>query len=171
VQQAPAAKAPEMTIPEKNARRATGANVREAPDDARGRTPTKGAETSAGSAAAFTGARGQGFGGLSNTGPGAGVGAMLDVADFCCPQYLIDMRDRIQRNWNDHQNIPANVVVRFVIVRSGDITEATVERSSGYTALDLEALRAVQLTKQLAPLPAGYSYSTLPVHLTFQYQK
>jgi outer membrane biosynthesis protein TonB len=46
-----------------------------------------------------------------------------------------------------------------------------VERSSGYTALDLEALRAVELTKQLAALPTQYPYQTLPVHLTFQYQK
>jgi len=169
VQQAPAAKAAEMTVPEKNARRATGANVREAPDDARGRTPTKGAQTAAGSAAAFTGARGQGFG-LSGGG-GPGLGATLDVGDFCCPQYLIDMRDRIQRNWNDRQNIPAEVVVRFVIARNGDLTDAKVERSSGYSALDLEALRAVELTKQLAALPAQYPYQTLPVHLTFQYQK
>ena len=43
--------------------------VKQAPDEARGRTPTRGAETSAGSAVAETGARGQGFG--LSTGGGA----------------------------------------------------------------------------------------------------
>jgi len=39
---APAAKAPEMTMPQKNARSRTGAtNITQAPDEARGRTPTR----------------------------------------------------------------------------------------------------------------------------------
>jgi len=44
--------------------------VKQAPDDARGRTPTRGAQPAFGSAVAYTGARGQGFG--LSTGGGAG---------------------------------------------------------------------------------------------------
>ena len=63
--------------------------VKQAPDEARGRTPTKGARAErSGSAIAETGARGQGFG--LSTGGGAGSGSTLDVGDFCCPDYLVD---------------------------------------------------------------------------------
>src|SRR6185503_14815124 len=96
---APAAKAPEMTIPEKGARTRAGSTaVKQAPDDARGRTPTKGAEVRAGSAVAETGTRGQGFGLSSGGGPG--LGSTLDVADFCCPEYVTTMIERIRSNWD-----------------------------------------------------------------------
>ena len=69
----PAAKAPEMTVAKPNAKpvKAPPAPVvRQAPDEARGRTPTKGKEVQTGSAVAETAARGQGFG--LSTGGGAG---------------------------------------------------------------------------------------------------
>jgi TonB family protein len=170
-QRAPAAKAPEMTVPTKEApRRATGSTaVKQAPDDARGRTPTKGAETTAGSAASFTGARGQGFGLSAGGGPGSG--STLDVADFCCPDYLNTMIERIQANWNQRQDVTGEVVVRFTIQRSGELTSVSLERGSGYTILDLAAQRAVLLTKQLPPLPMQFPNPTLTVHLNFQYQR
>src|SRR5215213_1674570 len=61
----PAAKTPEMVMPLPNAKpaRATPAPpVRQAPDEARGRTPTRGPQTTEGSAVAETRTRGQGFG-------------------------------------------------------------------------------------------------------------
>src|SRR5437773_3176698 len=62
----PAAKTPEMTIPREGAKttKATPTPaVKQAPDEARGRTPTRGAETTAGSAIAETVVkRGQGIG-------------------------------------------------------------------------------------------------------------
>ena len=51
------------------------------------------------------------------------------------------------------------------------ITEASIERSSGYSALDLNALRAVLGTRQLPPLPAAFPNPILPVHLNFQYTR
>ena len=39
------------------------------------------------------------------------------------------------------------------------------------TALDLNARRAIELTRQLAPLPAAYPNQTLTVHLTFKYMR
>ena len=72
---APAAKTPEMTVPLPNVKPVkTAANpaVKQAPDEARGRTPTKGAQPAFGSAIADTGVRGQGFG--LSTGGGAGIG-------------------------------------------------------------------------------------------------
>jgi outer membrane biosynthesis protein TonB len=51
------------------------------------------------------------------------------------------------------------------------LAEPIVERSSGSTVLDLEAQRAILLTKQLPPLPSAFPNPTLTVHFTFQYQR
>jgi len=168
----PAASAPEMTLPKPGVKptRAPTASVKDAPKDARGRTPTRGAETSPGSAVAETGVRGQGFG-LSTGGGVGGTGLRLDVGDFCCPDYLMTMTQRIQANWNPRAENVGESVVKFTIQRDGTITRVELEKSSGYTALDLVAERALALTRQLPGLPAPYPNPTLTIHLTFQYTR
>jgi protein TonB len=168
----PAAKAPEMTVPLPNkspAKSPPPPKVAQAPDEARGRTPTRGAEVRTGSAVAETGARGQGFG-LSSSG-GTGAGARLDVADFCCPDYVVQLLERVRTSWDSRAEAPGLAIVKFTIQRDGTITGAEVERSSGYTALDLAALRAVIATRQLQPLPAAYPNPTLGLHLNFEYKR
>src|SRR5437667_12388308 len=49
-----AAKIPEMTLPTPNARLVKAPNIKQAPEEARGRTPTRGAQVSEGSAVAET---------------------------------------------------------------------------------------------------------------------
>jgi TonB family protein len=167
---APAAKAPEMTVPAPKApAKAASSAVKQAPDQARGRTPTRGAETREGSAIAETGVRGQGFG--LSSGGGAGSGSYLDVADFCCPDYIAIMVQRVQANWNSQAEMPAEVFVKFTIQRDGTITDVDIEKSSPYQILNLNALRAVMGAKQLPPLPAQFPNATLGVHLQFQYKR
>lgn len=139
-----------------------------APDEARGRTPTRGPEAREGLAMADTGVRGTGVG-LSGGGLG-GDGTELDVGDFCCPRYLSTMIDLIRRRWDNNQRVPGSVVVRFTIGRSGAIDGVDVDRSSGHLALDMSAQRAVLLTRALPPLPTAYPDDALPVRLTFEYQ-
>jgi len=167
----PAAKTPEMTLPNPKAKatKATpGPKVTQAPDESRGRTPTKGARTESGSAIAQTGARGQGFGLSSGGGPGSG--SSLDVADFCCPDYIVLMVTRIRSVWNMNQGATGIAVVKFTIQRNGQITGAEVERTSGSSSLDLAALRAVVMTKTLPPLPDQFPNPTLGVRLNFDYR-
>jgi TonB family protein len=164
----PAAKAPEMTLPTKAAKSARGADVKQAPDEARGRTPTKGAQITQGSSIAETGARGQGFG--LSTGGGPGAGSTLDVADFCCPEYVATMVERIRSVWVWRQGTTGSVLVKFTIQRDGRTTDYAVERSSGSPVLDLAAMRAVAQTRSLPPLPAQFPNPTLTVHLNFEYQ-
>lgn len=144
------------------------AEVDTAPDEARGRTPTRGPEAREGLAMADTGVQGTGVG-LSGGGLG-GDGAELDVGDFCCPRYLSTMIDLIRRRWDNNQRVPGSVVVRFTIGRSGAIDGVDVDRSSGHLALDMSAQRAVLLTRALPPLPTAYPDDALPVRLTFEYQ-
>lgn len=166
----PAAKPPDMTLPTKAAAKtaAKAPDVKQAPDQARGRTPTKGTEISPGSSIAETGARGQGFG--LSTGGGPGSGSTLDVADFCCPEYVATMVERIRSVWVWRQGQSGRVLVKFTIQRDGRTTGYEVERGSGSDVLDLAALRAVAQTRTLPPLPAQFPNPTLTVHLNFEYQ-
>ena len=168
----PAAKAPEMTLPKPGARPTKAAQapaVKQAPDEARGRTPTRGSETTTGSAIAKTGGVGPGIG--LSTGGAPGAGATLDVADFCCPDYLVLMTERIKAAWNQNQGVSGQTLVKFTIQRDGRLVDVAIERESGYSALDLSALRAVIVTKQLPSLPAAFPNPSLTVHLNFEYQR
>ena len=168
----PAAKTPEMTMPLPNAKPTKAAprpEVKSAPDEARGRTPTRGAEKTAGSTVADTAVRGQGFGLSSGGGPGAG--STLEITgDFCCPDYLAIMITRIRSAWNQDQGARGTSLIRFTIRRDGSIADATVFKSSGTVTLDNAALRAVLATRTLPPLPSAYPNPTLTMRLSFEYQ-
>src|SRR5262249_21607480 len=169
----PAAKAPEMTVPVPNAKvtKATPAPakpVKSAPEEARGRTPTRGDRVTAGSTIADTGVRGQGFGLSSGGGPGSG--STLDVADFCCPEYIATMVLQIKRAWNQNQGTSGTTVIKFTIQRDGSLTDVTVDKGSGIPTLDLAAQRAVMVARTLPPLPTAFPNPTLGVRLTFNYQ-
>jgi TonB family protein len=160
----PAAKAPEMVEPTKTAPKQSTAKVEA--KDPRSRTPTKGEKIEQGNAVAQTAGRGQGFG-LSSG--GGGTGGHLDVANFCCPDYLATMIDLINRNWNSRQGARGTTLLKFDIERDGRITNVIVERSSGVQALDYFSQRSLALTRQFPPLPAGYTGERLTLHLYMDY--
>lgn len=160
----PAAQTPAMIEPTKAPPRKTPDN-KVAAKDPRSRVPTKGAEVRPGSTVAETGGKGLGFG-LSAG--GGGVGLKLDVANFCCPEYLATMLDLINRNWSSRQQATGTTAMRFVIQRDGRIADVAVEQSSGNGNLDYLSQRALVLTK-LPPLPPGYDQPALTVRLYFPY--
>ena len=168
--QPPTPAPPEMTLPEPEATRRPERDVppETAPEESRGRTPTRGPELREGNALAETGARGAGLG-LSAGGMGSG--GYLDVGDFCCPEYLGTMVELIRRNWNQRQPYPGDVMMKFTIQRDGRLTDIVRETTSGYLALDQSAERALRLTDRLPPLPSLFSEDSLTVHLNFQYER
>ena len=93
------------------------------------------------------------------------------MGDFCCPEYLSLMIQRIRANWNERPGPVGLTTVRFTIQRSGDITNVAVEKSSGNPVLDTNAQRALLLTRQLPPLPAAFPNPTLTVFLNFEYTR
>jgi TonB family protein len=166
---APAPQAPKMVLPVPQPKVRARPTAKQAPPDAKGTQVPQGTETRAGSTRTDTGARGMGFG--LSTGGGGGTGGYLDVGNFCCPEYLTTMVELIRRNWNSRQEVPGEVLMKFVIQRGGAITGIEVERSSGYAVLDLNAQRTLALTGKLPPLPAAFPDNQLTVHLSFQYQR
>lgn len=167
----PAAKPPEMALPKTETRKTPPRETpKQAPDAAKGRAVPKAAEATQGSAVAETGVKtGAAFGGLSTGGSGAS--GYLDVANFCCPEYLATMIQLIQRNWNSKQQVAADTLVKYTIQRDGRLTNVEIEKTSGYFALDQTAQRALLVTRQLPPLPPQFTESTLTVHLIFRYER
>lgn len=167
VEAPPAPKTPPMTLPDPKARPRTRAKVDEAPPEATGRTPSTGERPREGSTPAETRVRGQGFG-LSSSG-GSGGGVQLDVSDFCCPEYIDQMRIVILRIWEQNQGVRGSNTMKFTITRTGSIQAPQVEIPSGFVALDSASMRALQRAA-LPPLPAAFPNPSLTVHMRFDYQ-
>jgi outer membrane biosynthesis protein TonB len=166
----PAPKAePAMVLPDPKLKPKPAPKRTETSKDETGRAGARGAETQRGSTTVDTGVRGMGFG-LSNTG-GGGSGGKLDVENFCCPEYLNDMLDRIRANWNQQVQATGVTLMKFTILRNGQITRVELEQTSNVYALDAASQRALALTPKIAPLPSAFPDDHLTVHLTFEYQR
>lgn len=165
-----AATPPKMVLPDPKQKPRTPTKPTVTSKDPKGTAVGKGFETRAGTAKVETGAKGQGFG-LSTGGTGGDGGVKLGVSGFCCPEYVLDMRDRIIKNWNQNQRTSGIVVMKYMIQRNGQITDIEIGTSSGNPVLDLAAQRALVNTRMLAPLPSGFSGSRLPVELSFEYTR
>ncbi len=155
VETPPAAKAPEMSIPDPELRPTprTPVKVDKPVDKASSRKPTTGAEVKTGDARADTGAAPIPFGGLSTGGGGTG-GVQVNVGDFCCPEYIATMNQLITQNWNRNQVSAGKTIMKFIIQRNGMLTAIEVDQSSGNPVLDLESRRAL-LTTTTAATAAG----------------
>lgn len=139
-------------------------------DRSTARKPTTGTEITTGDARARTGGAAIPFGGLASGG-GGGDGVRLDVQNFCCPDYIQTMVQRIRQSWNANQGASGEVWVKFTIRRDGVLTQVEVEKPSGQAMLDLESRRAVLMTRQLPPLPREFTEPHLTVHLAFNYRR
>jgi outer membrane biosynthesis protein TonB len=137
------------------------------PAQAPPRPPTTGAQVTPGTARAETGATGQGTG-LAG---GAGAGTSVDISapDFCCPDYVDEMRRRILARWRRDQPEVGTVLLTFVIHRDGRFTELKTEKAPS-PLLEYHARNAFN-GLILPALPKEYSGATLTVRLTFNYTR
>jgi TonB family protein len=167
----PAQKTPEMTIPDPAAKVKPKLEtpVKEAPKEARGKTPTTGAQERTGKAMAETQTQ-QSTNSVGLSTGGGGTGGQINLANFCCPEYVGEMVNRINQNWNPRQSGRYTTVMHFTIQRDGRLTDISVQRSSGYQQLDFLAQRALLAVNPLPPLPQAYPNPTLVVNLNFDYQ-
>ena len=169
VEAPPAPKTPAMTLPDPKVKPKLQPKVTQAPPDANATKANTGAEPREGNTRSDTRVRGQGFG-LSSSGGSSGP-VQLDVdSEFCCPEYIDQMRVFIQQRWEQNQGIVGSTGVKFTILKNGAIQSPQIEKPSGFDALDLAALRALQRTT-LPPLPAAFPNPTLTVHMRFDYSR
>lgn len=96
---------------------------------------------------------------------GAAV-AGFDNPNFTYGYYVDQMLAKISSNWTRPPvGSGVEAVLHFVIRRDGRITQLRVVNSSGLDSFDLAALRAVQTSSPLPPLPRAFREETLGVNL------
>jgi TonB family protein len=165
----PSVTPPKMVLPDPKQKPRTPPKSAATSKDPKGTAVGKGFETRAGTAKVETGAKGEGFG-LSSGGTGGDGGVRVE-GNFCCPEYLIDLRNRIRKNWIERQQATGKVTMKFTVQRNGQITNIETDQPSGNPTLDLASQRALVVTKSLAPLPAAFSERQLTVYLDFEYHR
>ena len=101
----------------------------------------------------------------------ASPGLQIDTTNFCCPDYLVQMTDRIRANWVRQSDVDGSNVVKFTIHRDGRIVDVAIEKSSGFQSLDELSRQALLTTKTLNSLPSAFPNPTLTVHLNFEYRR
>jgi periplasmic protein TonB len=164
----PAARTPESVLPEVMPRVKTPVPaVSDSPKDARGQKPIDGSDVQAGNGSGSTQSMAAGL----STRTDGGTGAQLNAGDFCCPEYVGTMLQRIHQHWNSRRGANAVATMDFTIQRDGTITDVRLVRSSGDQMLDFLAQRALLAVRQLPPLPEAYPNASLPVTLEFKYQR
>ena len=109
-------------------------------------------------------------GGLGFTGVGGGdFGSRFSW-------YVQAVQQRVSRNWLQSTIDPSvvtapRVVVTFDILRNGQVVNAQVTQSSNNYSVDSSALRAVQNSSPLNPLPPEYNGSKVSVEFWFDFQR
>jgi TonB family protein len=83
------------------------------------------------------------------------------------------LRDRVARNWRSQDldsTVRNPVVVTFDILRSGNVQNVRVTRSSGNFAMDQSAQRAILLSNPFPALPAQYERDSATIEFWFRLQ-
>jgi protein TonB len=88
--------------------------------------------------------------------------------------YFTAVREAIHKGWDYPKAALDNyleglVVLEFVILADGQLEDVWLVRSSGYSVLDEEALRAVRATAPFRPIPPGTKNSRLKIVANFDY--
>lgn len=89
--------------------------------------------------------------GVEVASPGTGAGGGTALA-----QYLTLVDWKIQGNWvpvASAKEPEAVVIIRFRVLRSGQVKELALEQSSGDASMDNAAMRAIRQSQPLPPFP------------------
>jgi periplasmic protein TonB len=91
--------------------------------------------------------------------------------------YYVDaIRSRISGNWllstiSPNVMSAPRVYVSFDILRDGTIANVRLAQSSGNPEVDRSAIRAVEASNPLGPLPSGYSGNRVTVNFYFDFRR
>ncbi len=112
--------------------------------------------------------------GLASTDAGSVDGVpSIDSDAFSFGYYRDILTNRLRSTWSrplvpGGLQQPIRATVQFVVLRSGAITDVSVQESSGYPPLDRSALRSVFDANPLPPLPDPYDGNRLAVTFFFE---
>lgn len=92
------------------------------------------------------------------------------------PYYYSQITNVVKQNWYTAEIASGTpygrqVVITFLIDRSGHPTNIQIAQSSGSPSLDMSGKRAVMRVDSFGPLPSTYRDNTVSVAYTFTYEK
>ncbi len=98
-------------------------------------------------------------------------GIKIDGANFQSPYYINLVFSKIRSRWVNPVRLSTliEVTVYFRVEANGRIVDAEIENSSGITAFDQSALRAILTSDPLPPLPQEFTGDHIGIHLKFEY--
>ncbi|MGH9433770.1 MAG: energy transducer TonB, partial [Terriglobia bacterium] len=90
--------------------------------------------------------------------------------------YVQAVKNRVSSNWllsmiSPNITSARRVYVEFKVQRDGTITNVKLTQSSGYAEVDRSALRAIDASSPLAPLPSDYRGNSVTVSFYFDLQR
>jgi len=99
----------------------------------------------------------------------------LDTEDKRYVTYARIVKERITQHWRYPQEARENLIegrlmVIFSLAREGNMTQIKIIKTSGYTILDEEAVRAIGLAAPFPPFPEHITVSRLNIKAAFDYQ-
>jgi len=149
-----------------------------------GRTPAQPGATRTGTGNVSDSSIRIGTGTGSGTGPGTGTGSGFGDGwgdggpggNFPYAYYIDTLKNKVSNSWYKSLASPGLrgkfvAIVCFKIMRNGRVDEVKLEQTSGISALDLSAQRAVRDASPFPPLPYDFPYSYLGVHFEFAWEK
>lgn len=99
----------------------------------------------------------------------------LNTKEFKYYSYFVKLKQRIENVWNypyeaQTQGQQGQLFMEFTIARSGVLEKMQLLRSSQYTVLDVEALKAVRVALEAPlPLPEEWGLDRINVRASFTY--
>ena len=101
---------------------------------------------------------------------GSKIKGIQTDTEFDYPDYLIEMRDRIYKNWKYPQlRESLMATVYFRISKDGRILVIQIKKKTGNVRFDRSAWTAVQKSNPFSPLPEDFTEQELGVHFNFYY--
>jgi outer membrane biosynthesis protein TonB len=154
-----------MTLPVKSEPKVTPPVDRTLPITSVPKPPTTGAQVRQGTSLAETGSTAQDKG--LTVGGSGGSAATLEVKDFCCPDYIQSILQRIELHWN--KNVPGRgfAVLKFTIHRDGTISDISTDATTNQFFENQS--RSALVLARLPPLPPEFKDDHLVIHLRFPY--
>ncbi|HEY2646227.1 MAG TPA: TonB family protein [Candidatus Acidoferrales bacterium] len=92
------------------------------------------------------------------------------------PSYVDAVRNRISSNWLQSTVDPSlrfapRADFSFTVLRDGSVANIQMLQSSGNRSVDNSALRAIQSSSPMSPLPSNYSGSSVTVEFWFEFHR
>jgi TonB family protein len=102
--------------------------------------------------------------------PGSQPDAQLAVSQDKLAPYMASLKTALTQRWQPPRGEQSlRVVVEFTVLADGTLQDVVVKTSSGNPETDAAAIKAVEASSPLQPLPTEWNVPQIPIRFTFDY--